>query len=303
VSKSWRPDLIHAHVYRAGLPAVLAAKIMRVPSVITEHSSGFGHEAYGRSALEGARLAFRLADRVITVSDALQSTLVGRGLRGRFMTVPNAIDTSLFYPEAGERARTGIHRLLVVCLLDLGHKKGIPVLMHALALLKDRRTDWHLDLIGDGPARAEYEALAARLALSPFVSFLGMRPKVEVAERLRQACLLVVASPLETFSVVAAEALASGVPVVSTRCGGPEEFVTPEVGSLCERGDAGALCDTLDTTLSRLHLYSPTYIADYARARFSLETVGGRLHSLYDQLVAQPLGNSVTEPVSGQPDG
>jgi glycosyltransferase involved in cell wall biosynthesis len=287
VSKGWRPDLIHAHVYRAGFPAVLAAKAMRVPSLITEHSTSFGRGVLGHVSSQSARLAFAMADRVVTVSDALQSTLVRSGIRGRFITIPNAVDTSVFHPDIDRPSHTGIQRLLVVCLLDSSHKKGIPILLQALARLKDLRADWHLDLVGDGPARAEYEALAVRLGLSPHVSFLGSRPKSDIAARLRQASLLVVASLYETFSVVAAEALASGVPVVSTRCGGPEEFVTPEVGSLCPPGDARALCDTLDLTLSRLHTYSPTYIAEYARSRFSFETVGAKLHGLYGELVAQ----------------
>ena len=93
--------------------------------------------------------------------------------------------------------------------------------------------------------------------------------------------MFVLPSLFETFAAVAAEALASGTPVLATRCGGPEEFITDEVGMLVAPGDEEALYRGLDHMLNNLERYSPEYIQHYAHERFSAERVGEQLHATY----------------------
>jgi glycosyltransferase involved in cell wall biosynthesis len=103
---------------------------------------------------------------------------------------------------------------------------------------------------------------------------------------MRRADLFVLPSLAETFSVPAAEALACGIPVLSTRCGGPEEFIVESVGSLVRSGDADALFRGLDEMLNNVHLYSRQWISQYARERFSPEVVGAKMHAIYKSLIA-----------------
>ncbi len=279
--QGFRPDIIHAHVYSAGLPAVLIARLHRLPVVITEQYSGFKRKLLGGMDLRLARLAFRWADVVLPVSKSLQQAIEACGMRARFQVVPNVVDTALFHPAAAPVLRNQEHRLLVVCLLDPSHNKGLPHLLHALAQLQRKRTDWHLDIVGDGPARAPYERLTEELGLLGRVTFHGYRCKKEVADFMRRADLLVLPSLIETFSAVAAEALATGTPVLATRCGGPEEFVTDSVGMTVPPGDVEALNDGLEKMLRHLNRFSPTVISRYAHERFGPEPVGARLHTLY----------------------
>jgi len=83
---------------------------------------------------------------------------------------------------------------------------------------------------------------------------------------------------------VAAEALATGTPVLSTRCGGPEEFVTDEVGLLIPPGDEDALYKALSYMLDNLNRYSYHRISQYACERFSPERLGMLLHTIYRSL-------------------
>jgi glycosyltransferase involved in cell wall biosynthesis len=147
--------------------------------------------------------------------------------------------------------------------------------------LQKNRDDWHLDIVGDGPARTDYERLKAELELGDKVIFHGAKAKQEVAEFVRQADLFVLPSLFETFSLATAEALAAGTPVLATRCGGPEEFITEDVGMLVPPGNASALCKGLDYMLDHLETFSSEHISSYARNRFSPQTVGDKVHRLY----------------------
>jgi glycosyltransferase involved in cell wall biosynthesis len=111
---------------------------------------------------------------------------------------------------------------------------------------------------------------------------------------MRQADLFVLSSLCETFSAPAVEALASGTPVLATRCGGPEEFVIKDVGLLVSPGDPESLCEGLDYMLDNLDLYSRRRISEYAIERFSAEHVGAQLHRVYESLTCPARSRVVT---------
>ena len=283
VREGFRPDIIHVHVYDAGAPAVFIAKLNRIPVVVAEHFSSFPRRLLGPLDLAKAWLAFRWADMVLPVSRDLQNAIERYGLRARFKVIPNVADTSLFFPPPEVRSDTDVKRIVFVG--QLAPVKGIPYLLKAASHLRGKRDDWHLDIVGDGKERMEYERLAVDLNLGDRVTFHGSRSRREVAEFMRRADLFVLPSLVETFSAPAAEALACGIPVLSTRCGGPEDFIVEDVGFLVPSGDADALFQGLDQMLTNLHRYSRQRIAQYARERFSPEVVGAQLHALYQSLI------------------
>ena len=290
VDEGFRPDVLHVHVYDAGGPAVLLGKLHRIPVVVSEQFSSFPRRLLGRLDLAKARLAFRCAHVVIPVSRALQQAIEHYGIHARFQVIPNVADTTLFSPPPYLRRDTNPKRILFVG--QLVPVKGLPDLLRALSHLGRKREDWHLDIVGDGAARAEYERLAVDLQLGEKVTFHGLKTKREVADFMRRADFFVLPSLCETFSAPAIEALATGTPILATRCGGPEEFISKEVGSLVPPGDADALCQGLDSMLDNLRLYSHERIARYARDRFSPELVGAQLHAVYQSLTpARPAGS------------
>jgi len=281
----FRPDLLHVHVYDAGGPAVLIGRLNRIPVVVTEHFSSFSRRLLGRLDVWKAWVAFRWADRVLPVSRALQHAIEDYGIHGDFLVIPNVADTALFSPSSRPRPDPDRKRLLFVG--QLVPVKGVPYLLHALSRLARKRDDWHLDIVGEGGERKEYERLAADLKLGDKVAFHGRKSKAEVADLMRRADLFVLSSLCETFSTPVAEALAAGTPVLASRCGGPEEFVVDDVGLLVPPGDADSLCGGLDYLLDRLHLYSHVRIARYAAERFSPERVGATLHAVYRSVSAR----------------
>jgi glycosyltransferase involved in cell wall biosynthesis len=93
---------------------------------------------------------------------------------------------------------------------------------------------------------------------------------------------LVLPSLLETFGVVLIEALATGLPVISTRSGGPEDIVTPEVGVLVEPGDVPGLANALGT-MREAATHDPQALRAQAIRRYGYEAVGAQLREVYQR--------------------
>jgi glycosyltransferase involved in cell wall biosynthesis len=284
VSEGFRPHIIHAHFYEVGVPAVLIGKFYNTPAVVTEHFSGFPRKTIRGLESWKAKFAFERASSVMPVSKSLQEAIEGYGINARFQDIPNVVDTNLFTPAPFPQTKNYLKRLLFVGLLDLSHNKGVPYLLTALASLRESRDDWLLDIVGDGAARAEYESMAVDLGLADKVTFHGLKTKGDVSEFMREADIFVLPSLFETFAVAAAEALATGLPVLATRSGGPEEFITADVGLLVPPGDAKAFCEGLDFILDNFPLASRKQIHQYAKGLFSPEIVGAKLHKIYTSL-------------------
>jgi glycosyltransferase involved in cell wall biosynthesis len=278
--RGFRPDVIHAHVHRAGVPAILIGKLFGAPVVITEHSTEFSQGAVARGPYS-ARFAFPRAARVLPVCATLQQAISACGIRASFEVVPNAVDTSLFFATKRKLPMADPKRMIFVGNLEPTQHKGFPTLVEALTRLRERRIDWHLDVIGEGPSRAECERLVADSDLSDRVSFLGARPKEEIAEIMRSSDLFVLPSRFENLPCVLIEAMTCGLPVVSTQVGGIPEMVSGRDGVLVPPDDPSALAEALDRVLSNLASFDGDDIAVRARARYSLEAVGAQLHAVY----------------------
>jgi glycosyltransferase involved in cell wall biosynthesis len=284
IEEGFRPDVIHAHIYSAGVPAVLLGMWHRIPVVITEHSTAFPRGLIRGFERIKAKFAFERAAVVCPVSEDLRKHIERLGVRTRFQVIPNVVDTSLFSPLAACKAKDkGKKRLLTVALLD--PKKGIPYLLEALAQLRERRDDFVLDIVGDGPNRAEYEELTRKLGLQDIVHFHGLKTKQEVAEFMRKADVFVLPSEWENLPCVIIEAMASGLPIVATDVGGIPEIVSNEVGILVQPKNVLALAEVLNKMLENLAYYQREKIAQQAKQRFSYETIGQMLDNLYRNLI------------------
>ncbi len=165
VSLGFKPDIIHAHIYEAGVPAVLISKLYNIPVVITEHSSVFPRKLLSKVGILQAKLAFGWSDLVLPVSLTLQKAIEEYHITAKFKVVPNVVDTTLFYLNLDTSHKNTTKKLLFVGLMGSSHIKGIQFLFQSLSELRAHHINWHLDIIGDGPARAEYERLALSLGI------------------------------------------------------------------------------------------------------------------------------------------
>jgi L-malate glycosyltransferase len=284
----FQPDVVHAHVYSAALPALVLARLARAPLVVSEHYTGFQRGLVTGSDRLVAKAAFRGADLLAPVSEDLARTLRPLAPRTPVRVMPNVVDTDVFHPPP-ERG-SGPVRLL--CVGFLTEKKGHADLLEAMAALD--RDDVVLDLVGDGELRDELEQRARALGLADRVLFLGQRLKHEVAQHMREAHLFVLPSLFENLPVVLIEGMASGLPSVATNVGGVSELIDEDVGALVPARDPPALARAISDTLARLDDFEPERLAARARERYSYEAVGRTWNEVYDSLSSAGSTSSAT---------
>jgi glycosyltransferase involved in cell wall biosynthesis len=273
-----RFDLVHAHSYRAGVPAALLAKKLRVPLVITEHNSVFLRKALRGFDYYKASFAYRQAACVLPVSKALQRAIQSYQFGKRFQVIGNTFDPGIFFPGPARLIRGPLQLITVTNLIPL---KRIDLLLHALQGASARLPDWKLQVIGDGPEKKNLVEMAAQLGLAEKVVFSGLQPKGQIAEALRSSDLYILSSSLETFSVAALEALACGVPVLATACGGPQDFISPEMGSLIPPDNQSALENGLEDIVSRIDDFDRREIARKIHAKYNYAAIGDQIHQAY----------------------
>jgi glycosyltransferase involved in cell wall biosynthesis len=274
------PDVVHAHVYQAALPALVLGRLDGALVAVTEHYTGFQRglvRGYDRLL---ARIAFTGADVTAPVSVDLARHLLAIAPSANVRVLPNTVDTSVF--TAGEHTGTdGPPRLLTVGAL--AEKKGHVHLLDAVARLRDHHErEVLLYVVGDGELRGALERQTQRLGLAGQVLFHGELPKERVAELMREADLFVLPSLHETFGCVLIEALASGLPAVATRVGGVPEVLEPEAGTLVAPADPRALAEAIESMLARS--FDPAALAREARERYGYEAFELRWSNLYAEL-------------------
>jgi glycosyltransferase involved in cell wall biosynthesis len=279
IARAFRPDLLHAHVARpAGVAARAVANALGVPYVVTEHTGPF-QALFETHLLNRAAAAWALRGAAAITSP---SNRHAADMRVRFpdlhpVVVANTVDLQRF--RLRERADGPARLLFIGRLFDI---KRCDRLLSALARPELAGQAWRLEIAGDGPEAARLRAQAEALELAGRVRFLGHVPPAELPEVLARADALVLPSVKESFGVVVIEALASGLPILATRCGGPEATVTNAVGRLIPVDDSDALADGLGWLIARHREFDPRALRSYAESRFGYPAIAAQFLALYE---------------------
>ena len=253
-------DVVHAHwAIPTGPAAVMAAKRLRVPSVITMHGGDvyvnpeqgydFPTRWYVRPILHWT---LRQAGALTAITeDCRQHALRAGAPAENVRLVFNGTDLRRFSPgENGAGSRSFGPHMIFACR-QLFPRKGIRFLLEAAAQLKPRFPDLKIVLAGDGFERPELAKLAGELGIAADVTFLGWVPNEELPPYYRAAAVSVIPSLEEGFGIPAAEAMGCEVPVVASDAGGLPEVVENGVtGLVVPRGDSAALAGAIGSLLA-----------------------------------------------------
>jgi glycosyltransferase involved in cell wall biosynthesis len=191
---------------------------------------------------------YRFATRLVAVSEAARADLeTSFGVPAK-----KTLALPLLLPEPPPLdVHPGAEREKVICVGRLDASKGQATLIRAFAAVREAVPQASLELLGEGPARPEYEALAETLGIRAACDFPGWLPFEEAMRRLAAARVAVVSSRAEALGLAAVEALSVGVPVVASRVDGLTEIVVDgQTGYLVEPGDAKGLAERIVTLLS-----------------------------------------------------
>jgi glycosyltransferase involved in cell wall biosynthesis len=276
-----RPDVLHAHniFYGAYLAAYLG-KLYDIPVVLTEHSSSFleGLVIFpGQPKIVAETL--RSIDARLVVGSSLIDALHKYAPEVPIEVVGNVVDTNFFTPDGQMLPRSPFVFTVIAQLKE--RRKGFEVLIEAFQQAFGGRADVVLNIRGDGPLKPEIEAHIARLGIGSQVNFLDYMTMEELRTLIRHSHAIVCSSHVETFAVSVAEAMACGKPVVVTRSGGPEDYVTEESGIIVPPGDPAALATAMQQLQAEYHRYRPDAVRAVCVERYSDEALVAKLETIY----------------------
>jgi glycosyltransferase involved in cell wall biosynthesis len=292
-------NLVHAHLFGASVYASLAALGTGIPVLGTIHGQADLPASDWIAPLRYGVLRWG-ATHVVAVSEALRRTFVSRAKfpARRTSVIYNGIDLTIFRPgvDSGFRRELGIgeQEFVFGALGNVRAPKAYDVLLRATALLAREAPPSRVVIVGDtsGMLYPQLRQLHASLGLGERVLFTGFRR--DVPRVLQGFDALVLASHAEGFSLATVQAMATAIPVVATRSGGPEEILDGgRTGLLVARGDPAALAAGMrrlrdDVELRhQLAAAGPPAVA----ARFSRVAMLEAYHRLYDALLRDHTGH------------
>ncbi len=277
-------SLVHAHGLRA---ATVAALARRRPLVVTWHNAVLGRSGTRRRMLAlGERYVARTADITLCVSPDLERrvrALGGRDVRSGPVAAPLR-EPSRFPSEIRAELGVGTGPMLL-SVGRLHPQKGHDVLIEAAAALRKRWPKLHAFIAGDGPQRADLEALIASRQAP--VTLLGRRN--DIPDLLRAADVLVWASIWEGSPLSIQEALRAGRPLIATRVGGLPD-VAGDGAALVSPGDPVALADAISRVLED-DAWASTLVAraaEVARRLPSEYDTVAQVEAVYRELLGTP---------------
>ena len=290
-SRYGKTGLILAHsVTWAGYAASLIAERYHVPFIIVEHRSFFvwsTEKARGMVKpfyLPLFEKAYRYCSHLVLVSESLLTGLEALmpWIGEKTMVIPNMIREDMFTAPATPRKSDPF---VLIWAGRLEHVKGVDVLLEAVRILKNR-TDrqFSVRLAGRGPLRKQLEQLAAELGVADRVHFLGRLSREDMQAEMQAASCFVLPSRYEAFGAVLIEAMATGLPVIATRSGGPDSIVSDTCGLLIDTEQAGQLADAMEKMMQDYSDYRPERIRKITMERFGEKVIMEQYRRLFIQL-------------------
>lgn len=272
-----KPDIIHAEVmFPAGYAATKLGVKYNIPVLITEH-------AHAKRFFEGkyqkySEFIYKNA-KITTVSKFLAKELAEKNIQAAVL--PNLVNTEVF-----KKKRMPIKDLNLVTLVALREGKNIDDIIAALKIIinKNKKIKAKLTIIGDGFLEDYYKKRCTELDMDNYVEFVGRKNKEEASEILIKHNIMVIASDFETFGIPGLEAFASGMPVVSTKCLGPEEYIDNKSGKLVEVKDIEGMANTILEVYNNIDKYDIDYLRNIAD-KYSDKSVTDKAIKIYKEML------------------
>jgi len=275
------PDIVHAHIVQWAAPAICVKTEYHLPLVITEHWSKMFETVIQKNILEKS-FVYQYADRVICVSDVLADHL------RRYCNVQSVVIRNMvanhFFDKSKEKTNGGEFKFIAVGnLLEI---KRFDLLIEAFASC-NFPDNVVLNIIGGGPDRPLFEKKIKDCQVERQVKLLGVKTPEEVSDLLCRSDCFTLSSRLETFSIALIEAMAKGLPVIATKCGGPETFVRPEDGLLVEKENVEELAKAMKYMKDHSQEYDSDEIRRHCRDNFSQDVIADKIIEVYKQVLKE----------------
>lgn len=274
-----KPDIVHAHFYSIAAIATIIKKKYHLPLVVTEHSSKLNKPAEEISELDKrlAIQAYQNCDQLICVSETLRRNIL-KNFQQDSIVIPNMVDNSVFQcpettPETSPFVFVAVGNLIPI--------KAFDTLIEAFAQVKENAK---LYIIGDGPEKERLKKQIDTLQLGDHIELLGQLERTEINKVYQKSHVFVLPSQSETFGVSYIEAMYAGLPIIATRCGGPESFVDESNGLLVPVNDIDSLAIAMNKMHQNYSNYNSKKISESCIERFSPTVIANKLITVYSDL-------------------
>lgn len=286
-----KPDIIQSNVvYPVSIVAGRLSKIWKIPYVILEHWSGY-FPRDGR--YKGIRLKFlsemavKHASAVATVSNSLKLMMLNVNLNNTYCIIPNAVDTRSFVLQETRSRKETFFEFIHVSFEEQ-QRKNVAGIVRAFCKFHSKFPYATLKMIVDtGEVTNQLLQLAKSLGIEKAISFTGTTTKPELVKMFQDSDAFVLFSDVETQAIILLEALCCGLPVISSRCGGPEEYITPENGLLVDIENEDQLAEAMEEMVKNKDKYNPATIRNSVVNMVSEESVAEKFIQMYSDVLNQ----------------
>ena len=268
------PDVIHVHTFLAGELGIWVKKQFGIPYIVTEHSTNFARGNFSQAQLQLSKHVFENSKANIAVSKEFCS-LLEKYTNCKFQYVPNVVDTEFFKPSKKVKSA---EKFTFLNVAHLDAKKNQAGLVRSFAEKFAGNKKYKLIIAGDGPEKENLQAQIDKLKVSGQVLLFGRASREDVLNLMQKSNCFVLPSHYETFGVVLIEAMACGLPVLSTKSGGPESIITSnKYGFLCEENELAEMLEKMATIE-----FDSIEIRNYVKNSFSENAILNCLNKIYN---------------------
>lgn len=280
VRKNGKPDLLHAHsIFNAGILAHEIHRQYAIPFCITEHSSAFARGLVSDKEMKIAKDVVTKSSKNFAVSNEFSKLLTKMLPTSSPWEVMENLVNQKFLEKPITKKTTS--KFTFINVAGANENKCQSNIVDAFSRKFQQHRNVQLLIAGDGPELPRLKQRAAALGIEAQVSFPGKISRDEVLEHMSESNAFVLSSRYETFGVVVIEALALGLPVVATRCGGPETILREQDGILVPVDDVENLALAMESVYKNYDQYNPDEIRQACKERFSEEAIALKLLDEY----------------------
>ena len=280
--KHGKPDIIFGQMFVNTRMGICLSQKYNIPIVGIEHLGRFNDanlDNWGHTKKD-AEYTYHNIHTAIAVSHKLKESLY-RHFSITADVVPNLLGKEFYYTAPNNN-----EAFTIVSVGRLDHGKGFDLLIQALLKIKDKLPqNWQVKIIGSGEWRDILQREINTSNLQNNIVLLGQKNKQEIVQLLQQSDLFVLPSRSETFGVVYIEAMACGLPIIATDCGGPRDIVTKDNGLLIPNEDVDALGEAILYMVENIDKYDRKAIAEDCQARFSPKVIAKQLTQIFEDTI------------------
>ena len=282
IEKEGLPDIIHLHSFFYGNLALWIKNKYHIPYVVTEHSTTFSRDILNQNELIYAKKVFKHASKCLAVSREF-SSLLKEKIHIDFDYLPNIVNLS-FFNQGNDTKSKDKSSFQFINIARLQEKKNHSMLIKSFKRAFSAQENIKLIIVGDGPEYGTLSKLIDSENLTKQITLYGFATREEVRDLLQHSDVFVLSSEHETFGVVLIEALSCGIPVVSTKSGGPESIIEENIGLLSEINEE-SLAESMKKMNNNHSRYDSNYLRDYTKIHFSEEAVIDKLTKIYKRIL------------------